>query len=151
MLLRLNNDLVLLDNKKGLKSLSIEIKRCSIDVKSILTIETLSVLLNKKISRTNTSLSREINNYREYKKYEKINPLLYTSSWESLNKRQLLSVDLNVQDELTYFVEKEVDSKIVLIGNKVDMLTLYVKYNTIRKKGIKCKVKKWVDWRLLST
>ena len=134
MLLRLNNDLVLLDNKKGLKSLSIEIKRCSIDVKSILTIETLSVLLNKKISRTNTSLSREINNYREYKKYEKINPLLYTSSWESLNKRQLLSVDLNVQDELTYFVEKEVDSKIVLIGNKVDMLTLYVKYNTIRKK-----------------
>ena len=134
MLLRLNNNLVLLDNEKGLKSLSIEIKRCSIYVKSILTIETLSVLLNKKISRTNTSLSREINNYREYKKYEKINPLLHAGSWESLNKRQLLSVDLNVQDELTYFVEKEVDSKMVLIGNKVDMLTLYVKYNTVRKR-----------------
>lgn len=134
MLLRLNNDLVLLDNRKGLKSLSMEIKRCSVYVKSILTIETLSVLLNKKISRTNTSLSREINNYREYKEYEKINPLLYAGSWESLNKRQLLSVDLNIQDELTYFVEKEVDSKIVSIGNKVDMLTLYVKYNTIRKK-----------------
>ena len=144
MLLRTNNDLVLLDNKKGLKVLIRKNMNYPTFIANILSRELLCELLNKKIERVNFSLSREDNNYREYLKYNNnhrehlkynsINPLYYFNTFESLNKKQLLSCDLNVQDELAYFIKKEIDSKIVLIGNKVDMLTLYVKYNTIRKR-----------------
>ena len=137
MLLKANNDLVLLDSKKGLKVLTRKNMNYPTFIANILSRELLCELLSKKIERVNFSLSREDNNYREYLKYNSINPLYYFNTFESLNKKQLLSYDLNVQDELAYFIEKEIDSKIVLIGNKVDMLKLYIKYNTIRKKNKK--------------
>ena len=127
MLLKANNDLVLLDNKKGLKALTRKEMNYPTFIVNNLSRELLCELLKKKIARVNFSLSRDYNNYREYLNYNSINPLCYFGSFESLNKKQLLSYDLNVQDKLAYFIEKEIDSKTVLIGNKVDMLTLYIK------------------------